>query len=122
MTKPIKIIALILLVAGIGLSGAGAYLYYLSEAHTECATYQSEAVRKLKAAQAAAGTPSGKALQEDASIAMAGAESVCLYAKQCKQNGMLMGIGGLIAIIISVALLTVSNNSKLVFMGVRMKR
>jgi hypothetical protein len=111
MKKPIKIIAVILLVAGIGLSGAGVYLSYFIGAHTECETYLSEAKRKESAVQAAAGTPGEKALKEDASIAQAGAESVCLYSRQCKQNGMLIGIGGLISIIISVVLLTASRKA-----------
>lgn len=89
-----KMVALILLVVGIGLSGTGVYLSYFIEEHATCPRYLSEAETKLSAAKAAAGTPREAALKEEASIAMAGAESVCSYAKQIKQNGMLMMLGG----------------------------
>ncbi len=109
--KAKKVVAVILLVVGIGLIGTGVYLSYFIDEQTTCARYLSEAERKLTAAKAAAGTPAEKALKEEASIAMSGAESVCSYAKQSKQNGMLMMLGGLISIIASVALLIVSRRA-----------
>jgi hypothetical protein len=108
MMKAKKLVAVILLVAGIGLIGTGVYLSYLIEEQTTCGRYLSDAQRKSAAATAAAGTPSEAALKEEASIAMSGAESVCSYARQSKQNGMFMMLGGVISIIASVALLIVS--------------
>lgn len=106
--KTKKIVAIILLVVGIGLIGIGVYLSYFIEEQTTCSRYLSDAERKSSAAKAAAGTPGEAALKEEASIAMSGAESVCSYAKQSKQNGMLMMLGGLISIIASVVLLIFS--------------
>jgi len=106
-----KIIAVILLVVGIGVIGTGVYLSYFIEEQTTCPRYLSEAERKSSAARAAAGTPREAALREEASIAMSGAESVCSYARQSKQNGMFMMLGGLISIIASVALLIFSRRA-----------
>lgn len=111
MMKAKKIVAVILLVVGIGLIGTGIYLSYFIEEQTTCSRYLSEAERKSSAAKAAAGTPGEAALKEEANIAMSGAESVCGYARQSKQNGMLMMVGGLIAIVVSIALLIFSRRA-----------
>ena len=60
-----KMVALILLVVGIGLSGTGVYLSYFIEEQTTCPRYLSEAETKLSAAKAAAGTPREAALKEE---------------------------------------------------------
>lgn len=111
MKKSMKVVAVVLLVVGIGLTVTGVYLGYFIEEQTTCGRYLSNAERKLSAAKAAAGTPGEAALKEEASIAMSGAESVCSYARQSKQNGMLMMLGGLISIIASVGLLIVSRRA-----------
>ncbi len=85
--------------------GAGAYLSYFIEEQTACDRYHADAERKSIAATGAVGTPKEAALKEEASIAMSAEESVCDYARQSKQNGMLMMLGGLISLIASVALL-----------------
>jgi Flp pilus assembly protein TadB len=106
--KAMKIVAVILLVVGIGLIATGAYLSYFIEEQTTCARYLSDAERKSSAAKAAAGTPQEETLRSDASDAMAGAQTVCQIARQSKQNGMWMMSGGLISSIASVALLIFS--------------
>ena len=111
MMKAKKLVAVILLVAGIGLIGTGVYLSYFIEEQTTCPRYLSDAERKSSAAKAAAGTPREAALKEEASIAIAGAESVCSYARQSKQNGMFMMLGGVISIIASVVLLIFSRRA-----------
>jgi hypothetical protein len=103
--KAKKIIAVILLAVGVGLVGAGAYLSYFIEEQATCGRYRADAERKSIAATAAAGTPKEAALKEEAGIATSGAEGVCGYARQSKQNGMLMMSGGLVSILASVALL-----------------
>lgn len=108
MKKPMKIIAILLLVAGIGLGGGGLYLYSFAPEHKDCATYAANARTKSIAAQAAAGTPRAEALRSEASDALAGAESVCEYSRHSRQNGMLMGIGGMLSIVISIGLLFAS--------------
>ncbi len=109
--KAKKIVAVILLVVGIGLTGTGVYLSYFMEEQTTCGRYLADAERKSSAAKAAAGTPGEAALKEEASIALAGAASVCGYARQSKQNGMLMILGGLGSIIAAVALLLLSRRA-----------
>jgi hypothetical protein len=109
--KAKKIVAVILLVAGIGLAGMGIYQSYFIEEQATCGKYLSDAKSKSNLAQAAAGTPKEAALKEEASIAMSGAESVCGYARQSRQTGMLMLSGGLISIIVSVVLLVVSRRA-----------
>ena len=106
-----KIIAIVLLVVGLGLMGTGAYLSYFIEEQTTCGRYLSAAQTKSAAAKAAAGTPKEASLKEEASAALAGAESVCSYARQSKQNGMLLMLGGLISIIAAIALLVFSRRA-----------
>lgn len=105
MKKLLTIGAVILLVAGIGLSGFGVWQYYLREEQALCGEYTAGAIKKLNLAKAAAGTPQEQALKSDADDALAGAQSVCQIARESKQNGMMLGLGGFISIIISIALL-----------------
>lgn len=110
--KAKKLVAVILLVVAIGLIGTGGYLSYFIEEQTTCPRYLSDAERKLTTAKAAAGSPQEAAAKEDASVAMAGAESVCGYAKQSKQNGMFLMLGGLISIAASFVLLKFSRRGE----------
>ena len=108
MKKAMKVIAVILLLAGIGRGGLGVYGYYFSEDQARCDRYFAEAQRKVKAVEAAAGTPEEAALTAEAREELAVTETACGNAKQTRQNGMLMGLGGLISIIISVVLMIIS--------------
>ena len=108
MKQGLKVVAVILLVAGIGLIVSGVYLSHFIEEQTTCPRYLSDAERKLGAAKASAGKPGEAELKEEARIAISGAETVCQIARQGKQNGMLLMLGGLISIIVSAALLMFS--------------
>jgi hypothetical protein len=111
MKKAMKVVAVILLVAGIGLGGFGVWQYYLRETQSLCRVKTAGAMRKLIAARAAAGTPQAKQLTEDANTAVVGAQSECEFARSCKQDGMLLGSGALVSIIISIVLLIVSRRA-----------
>lgn len=111
MMKARKVVAVILLVAGIGMAGFGVWQYYLREAQGLCRTRTAGALNKLIAARAAAGTPQAKQLTEDAETAVVGAQSECEFAKSCRQDGMLLGAGALVSIIISIGVLIFSRRA-----------
>ena len=111
MKKPMKVVAVILLVIGIGLGGFGVWQYYLREAQNLCRAKTTGALTKLIAARAAVGTPQAKKLTEDAQTAVVGAQSDCEFAKSCGQDGMLLGAGALVSIIVSIGLLIVSRRA-----------
>ncbi len=103
-----KIIAVVLLVVGIGLGALGVYLYFLSEDNARCQRFRSEAVALFEQARAAEGTPRGTELAQEARVRNGGADTACRNAGQTRQNGMFAGLGGLASIIASVVLLVIS--------------
>jgi len=103
-----KIIAVVLLVVGIGLGALGVYLYFLSEDNARCQRFRSEAVALFEQALAAEGTPRGTELAQEARVRNGVADTACRYAGQTRQNGMFAGLGGLASIIASVVLLVIS--------------
>ena len=107
-----KIIAVILLVVGIGLSALGTYGYFFSEDQQHCLNLRSEAVELFKQAQAAEGTPKELALAEEAREVSGVADVACRNARQTQQSVLMLGLGGLAAIIVSVALLVISGKRK----------
>lgn len=102
-----KIIAVILLVLGIGLSALGAGFFFSSD-NEVCQSYNSAADEKLKEASAAQGTPREAALVEEARLEVDSAERACRNARRTQQSAMLTAPGGLAAIIVSIVLLVVS--------------
>ena len=107
-----KIIAIILLVAGIGLSAVGAYGYFFSEDYELCKRNSSIAEQRLNEARAAQGTPREAALLEEARLEVDSAEWACRNARRTQQWTMLVGLGGIAAIIVSVALLVISRKRR----------
>ena len=103
-----KIIAVVLLVVGIGLSALFVYGYFFSEDNARCQRFRSEAVALSEQALAAEGTPRGTELAQEARIRSGVADTACRNAGQTQQRGMLMGLGGLASIIASVVLLVIS--------------
>ena len=103
-----KIIAVILLVIGIGLSVTGGYGYFFSGDYEQCRKASSMAEDKLSEAHAAQGTSKEAALIKEARIEVDSEEFNCRNARRTEQWTMLVGLGGLAAIIISVVLLGVS--------------
>ena len=103
-----KVIAVVLLLAGVGLGALAAYGYFLSEDHTRCQRFNSAAQAKLDEARAAQGTPREAALVAEAREEGGVAEVACRNARQTQQNAMLMGLGAVVAIIASVVLLATS--------------
>lgn len=99
-----KIVAAILLVVAIALGALGGYQDFLMEEHALCEAYAAGAARKLQLAQAA-GTPQAAALKSDADDALAGTQTVCQIAREAKASGMMLGLGGLLSLIMSGALL-----------------
>ncbi len=103
-----KIIAVILLVVGLGLSALGAYGYFFSGDQESCQSLRSEALELFNQALAAEGTPKGAALAEEARGVSGVADVACRNARQTQQSALLAGLGGLAAIIVSVVLLVIS--------------
>ena len=103
-----KIIAVILLVIGIGLSALGGFGYFFSGDYEQCRTATSMAEEKLSEARAAQGTPKEAELIKEARMETDSQEFFCRNARRTEQQTMLVGLGGLTAIIISVVLLRTS--------------
>jgi hypothetical protein len=103
-----KIIAVVLLLVGVGLIALGAYSYFFSGDQERCLRYRREAVEQFDQARAAEGTARGAALAEEARGTSAVADVACRNASQTRQNAMLMGLGGVVSIIASAVLLAVS--------------
>ena len=103
-----KIIAVVLLLAGIGLIALAAFGFLFSEDQANCHRYRSEAQAKLNEAMAARGTPREAALVREAREDSDLADQVCRQAGQTQQNMTLAGLGGLALIIVSIALLVIS--------------
>ena len=103
-----KIIAVVLLVVGIGLGALGVYGYFFGEDNARCQRFRSEAVRLYEQALAAEGTPRGAELEQQARVQSAVADSACRNAGQTQQKSMFMGLGGLASIIAAAVLLVMS--------------
>ncbi len=102
-----KIVAVTLLVLGIGLTVLGAGYFFSSDSEL-CQRYDSAAKEKLAEAQAAQGTPREAKLMEEARPEVDSAERACRNARRTQQSAMLAGPGGFAAIIVSVLLLVIS--------------
>jgi hypothetical protein len=103
-----KIIAVILLIVGIGLSAVGTYGFFFSADYEDCQRATSMAEEKLNEARAAQGTSREAALTEEARIEVDSEERLCRNARWTWQSALLLGLGGLTAIIVSVLLLVIS--------------
>jgi hypothetical protein len=102
-----KIVAVVLLVAGIGLCALSAYVYFFSEDFVECQRATAEAERRLNEARAAQGTPREAAAVSEARSAVESQTFWCRHARDTRQWMILMGVGGLALIIVSVVLLVI---------------
>jgi hypothetical protein len=106
-----KIIAVILLIIGIGLSALGGYGYFFSDDYEQCRRSSLMAEEKLNEARAAQGTSREAALIKDARIEVDSQEFNCRNAKRTEQWTMLVGLGGLAAIIVSLVVLVIRRKS-----------
>jgi hypothetical protein len=97
-----KIIAVVLLVVGVGLGALGAYGYFFSEAQERCDKAADKAAERMIAV-ARTGSVSEELRRESERL-----EVECENARQTRQRGMLMGLGGVASIIISVVLLFIA--------------
>jgi hypothetical protein len=102
-----KIIGVILLVVGIGLSALGGYGYFFSDDYEQCRRASSMAEEKLNEARAAQGTSREAALIKEARMEVDSQEFFCRNAKRTEQGTMLAGLGGLAAIIVSIVVLVI---------------
>ena len=107
-----KIIALVLLVVGIGLSALGAYGYFLNADQERCLSLRSEAVELFNKALAAEGTPRGAALTQEAREVSGVADVACSNARQTQQSALLAGLGGVTTVIVSVLLLVIARKRR----------
>ena len=103
-----KLIAVALLVVGIGLGAIGAYKYFFNEDQERCLRSTDRAIELFNQAAAATGTSRGRELLEEFSRENAVVEVTCRNASQTRRRAMLMGLGGVASIIISVVLLFIS--------------
>jgi len=106
-----KIIAVIVLVLGIGLSVLGAG-FLLSSDNEVCQSYNRAAEEKLREADAAHGTPREAELIEEARMEVDSAERACRNAKRTQQSAMVAGPGGLAAIGLSILLLILAGRRR----------
>jgi len=106
-----KIVAVILLVLGLGLSVLGAGFFFSAD-YEHCKRATAMAEEKLKEARAAEGTPREAALIEEARLEVDSQEFSCRNARRTQQSAMLAGPGGIIAIIVSALLLVVSRKRR----------
>lgn len=102
-----KIIAVILLVVGIGLSALGGYGYFFSDDYEQCRRADSIAEQKLNEARAAQGTTREAALIKEARMEADSQEFHCRNARRTERWTMFVGLGGIAAIIVSVVLLVI---------------
>ena len=107
-----KIIAVILLVVGIGLCALGSYAYFFSEDFTQCERATARAEQRLNEARAAQGTPREAEAISEARMEVNSQEFHCRNARGTQQMAMLMVLGGLAAIIVSVILLVISRKRR----------
>jgi hypothetical protein len=106
-----KIIAVILLVVGIGLSALGGYGYFFSDDFEQCRRASLTAEEKLNEARAAQGTSREAALIKEARMEVDSQEFFCRNAKRTEQWTMLVGLGGFAAVIVSLVLLVIRRKS-----------
>lgn len=106
-----KLIAVIVLVLGIGLTVLGAG-FLLSSDNDVCQSYNRTAEEKLKEADAAHGTSREAELIKEARMEIDSAERACRNAKRTQQSAMLAGPGGLAAIGVSVLLLIIAGRRR----------
>ena len=102
-----KIIAVIVLVLGIGLTALGAGFVFSAD-YENCQRDTAMAEQKLNEARAAQGTSREAALIKEARIEVDSQEYSCRNAKRSQQSAMLAGSGGVTAMILSVVLLVIS--------------
>jgi hypothetical protein len=103
-----KVVAVILLLVGIGLVGLSAFGFLFSEDRAQCNRLRAEAMQKLNEAIAAEGTPREAELLKDARTMSETADMICGYARQFYQKMTLAGLGGLVSIIVAIVLLVLS--------------
>ncbi|MCM3905373.1 MAG: hypothetical protein ND866_27060 [Pyrinomonadaceae bacterium] len=106
-----KIIAVIVLILGIGLTVLGAGYFFSSDGEL-CQRYDAAAKEKLAQAEAAQGTPREAKLMEEARLEVDSAERACRNARSTRQSALLATPGGIIAIVSSGVLLVFSRRRK----------
>ena len=106
--KIMKIMAVILLIIGFILSALGGYGYFFSEDEAQCQNATSRAAAKLNEARAAQGTAREAALTEDARMEVNSQEFWCRNFKRTRQQAMLVGGGGIVAVAVGIVLLFIS--------------
>ena len=106
-----KIIAVILLVLGLGLSALGAGFFFSAD-YEDCQRATAIAQEKLTEARAAEGTPREAELIKEARLEVDSQEYSCRNAKRTQQSAMLAGPGGFAAIIASAVLLVFSRKRR----------
>ena len=107
-----KIIAVILMLVGIGLGSLSLYGYFFSEDQGRCESLRSEALALFEQARVAEGTPKGAALAEEARETSGVAEVACRNASQSQQSMLMLGLGGVVALIVSVLLIFISRKRR----------
>jgi hypothetical protein len=106
-----KIIAVIVLVLGIGLTALGAGFFFSAD-YEDCKRATAMAEEKLNEARAAEGTPREAELIKEARLEVDSQEFSCRNAKRTQQSALLAGPGGLAAIVVSVVLLVISRKRR----------
>ena len=106
-----KIMAVILLVLGIGLTALGAGLFFSAD-YENCKRDTATAEKKLNEARAAQGTAREAELMEEARIEVDSQESSCRNANRTTRSAMVAGPGGITTIIVSALLFVVSRKRR----------
>ena len=106
--KVLKIIAILLLVGGIILTGLSAYTYFNNEDRARAEQLSAEQTRILTEASQARGTPRERELMKEYEEGKGVTELAWEHARQTDQTVLLAALGGLALIIAPVLMLVIS--------------
>jgi Tfp pilus assembly protein PilV len=104
--KIIRIIAMLLLVVGIALTGLSAYGYFYSEDKSHALQLESEQAKLLAEAFRAKGTPRERELMKEYEEGKGVTELARQHARQTSQTIMLAAGGGLVLMAVSLIILS----------------
>jgi hypothetical protein len=96
-----KLISIVLLVVGLGMLAMSTHLCFFNDVYDRLDSYHATAQDLYKQAIDAKGTSREAALLEEARAESAVAETAGLHARKTRRTGLLFGLAGLAAIVVS---------------------
>jgi hypothetical protein len=104
----LSIIAMLLLVGGIALTGLCAYTYFNNEDRARAEQYSAEQEKLLAEAMRNHGTPKEKAAMKEYEEGKGVTELAWEHARQTRQTIIFLAAGGLVLIVVAFAVLMAS--------------